>query len=176
MSNDLVSPEDLESFPGAPYDEYVVDIAVAQLRNEARWHIAPVREETIEVESLGGPNLWLPTMRVVTVTEVRIGDTTYTSGWTKLRYSLWRSGGWAAGLAEIDLEHGFPETPLELLPLVALRAGTVTDPRDPAVTQRTQSTGPFSETLSYGSSSSSSAATLTVDPVLERYTLPIGVA
>jgi hypothetical protein len=175
VANDLVTPSDLSDFPGAPYDDTIVDIAVAQLRNEAGWHIAPVRVETIEVYSLGGPHLWLPSLRVLAVTEVRIGDVTYTDGWTEHRSTLHRSGGWAVGIAEVDIEHGYADTPLELLPLVAFYAGNVTDPRDPAVSQRTQTAGPFSETLSYGSSSAATA-TLTVNPALERYALPTGVA
>jgi hypothetical protein len=174
VANDLVSTSDLSDFPGAPYDETIVDIAVAQIRNEAGWHIAPVRAETIEVYSLGGPHLWLPSLRVLAVTEVRIGDETYTDGWIEHRMALHRSGGWPVGIAEVDIEHGYADTPLELLPLVALYAGAVTDPRDPSVQSSSVSIDDYSESTTYRGVSTGGGDVQ--NPTLARYALPVGVA
>jgi hypothetical protein len=47
MANTLVSPYDLEDFPGAPFSDTLVDAAVSEIRGEAGWHIAPQVTETL---------------------------------------------------------------------------------------------------------------------------------
>ena len=50
MPNDLLGPNELSGFPGAPFTDQVVDSAVAALRAAAGWHIAPSRTETVAVD------------------------------------------------------------------------------------------------------------------------------
>lgn len=120
----LATATDLEDFPGAPFDEDLVQIAQASVRSEAGWHIAPQRTETLYLVGRGSAYLALPTRRVVEVTAVRHGSalTEHTSGWKILGNSLYLPGGWTAGPVEVDITHGYDETPLDLYPVIASRA------------------------------------------------------
>jgi hypothetical protein len=125
VTNTLVSPVDLIEFPGSPFTEDVVDSAAGMVRLEAGWHIAPEITETILVDGYGGRDLILPTLRLVTVTEVRDvsgDDPVVMTGWRKSRKGiLTRDAGWPCGeeTVEIDLVHGYASTPRELLPVIA---------------------------------------------------------
>lgn len=125
MTNTLVSPDDLTSYPGAPFADAVVDSAVAWLRDEVGWHVAPLVTETVTLDSLGGRTLILPTRHLVSVTEVRdVTESTpiVMTGWRRSRRTgmLFLSCGWPQGFEsiELDLVHGFEETPKQLLPVV----------------------------------------------------------
>lgn len=52
-----------------------IDLAVATLRDLAGWHIWPVREETVAVDTTGDPTVFLPTLRLLDVRSV-IADNT----------------------------------------------------------------------------------------------------
>ncbi|WP_116051683.1 hypothetical protein [Amycolatopsis palatopharyngis] len=126
MTNTLVTPAELNDFPGAPFTDSIVDAAVAALRRDAGWHIAPVVTETRVINANGGVFLLLPTRHLVDVTAVR--DTSGESpvdvtGWRKSQSGvLYREYGWPGGFEtiEADMVHGYAETPPELLPLIAL--------------------------------------------------------
>lgn len=169
MTNTLASTSDLEGLPGAPFDSFAVDVAVAGVRADAGWHIAPVRTETIEVESRGGQLLIIPSRRIVSVSAVRrVGATTETLGsWRRTSGGLHRHW-WPAGLLEVDLTHGYAKTPLELLPVIAEYARNMLDPRDPVVASR--SVGQVSETYR------DTGGTTTLHPTLANYAIPGGVA
>lgn len=126
MSNTLVDPPDLADYPGAPFAGSVVDAAVANLRSDVGWHIAPEVTETLTVDGSPDQTLILPTLRIVSVSAVRdvSGDTPVAlTGWKMSARSgmLWRSEGWPNGFGavEVDLTHGYTDTPAELLPVVA---------------------------------------------------------
>jgi hypothetical protein len=167
MANTLVSPEDLAGFPGFPFAEESVDVAAAQVRAEAGWHIAPVVTETLLVDSYGGYLLSLPTRRVAAITAVR-GVTGELGTWTHLGSGLYRRSGWPVGVLEVDLTHGYAEIPSDLLPVVAARASGVTNPRDPALVQR--SVGQVQESYRQDGGAHLS------DPAVARYAVPAGVA
>lgn len=129
----LVTADKLTGFAGSPFAENVVNSAGESVRSRAGWHIAPEVSETLVVESEGGQFLFLPTLRISDITEIR--DITAESSivtprilddW---RFSstpgvLFRAGRWPAGLLEVDLTHGFTECPADLLPAVAEAART----------------------------------------------------
>lgn len=129
MVNTLVQADDLAPYPGAPFTEDVVDAAVAHIRDQADWHIAPVVTETVTVDSWGGQQLHLPTKYLLSVTGVR--DVTYGSnqaltGWFTHPTRLFRSGivtipwGWPYGVTlEFDIVHGYDSCPPDLLPVIA---------------------------------------------------------
>lgn len=136
MTNTLVQPSDLASYPGAPFSESIVDAAVDRLRRDSGWHIAPQVTETLKVDGHGGRLLVLPTLQLVNVTAVRdvSGDTPQVlDEWKRSRIGiLTRDGGWPCGLeaVEVDLVHGYTTTPLELFAVVAdLCRATLSDPR-----------------------------------------------
>ncbi len=126
MANTLVNPDQLADFPGAPFTPGVVDSAVAALRGDCGWHIAPELTETITVDGSPDQTLILPTLRIVQITAIR--DVTGTTpvvltGWRTRATAglLWREEGWPTGYAavEVDLTHGYTDTPADLLPAVA---------------------------------------------------------
>lgn len=128
MASPLVAPDDLDGFPGAPFAQGIVDAAAGSVRGEAGWHIAPSITETITLDTDGGRYLFLPTMRLTAVSEVRdvTGDAPKVlSDWRKSRAGmLYRAGGWPSGLesVEVDLTHGYDACPDELLSVIAARA------------------------------------------------------
>jgi hypothetical protein len=104
----LVTPEDLIDFPGAPYAWPVVESASEAVRAEAGWHIAPSVTETLTVDSDGGRILFLPTMLLTEVSEVRdvSGETPRViTGWRKSRTGmLIHPGGWPTGFEVIEVD------------------------------------------------------------------------
>lgn len=127
MSNTLVDPPDLAGLPGAPFTQAVVDSAVGTLRGDMGWHIAPAVTETIKVDGSPDKVLVLPTRWLVSVTAVRdvSGAAPVTlTGWRASnpgRGLLYRDEGWPQGfeVIEVDLKHGYADTPAELLPAIA---------------------------------------------------------
>lgn len=129
MANPLASPANLIDYPGAPFTDAVVDAAVAAVRREAGWHIAPEVIETLVVDSSGDRFLALDTLNLADVTEIR--DVTYdhstpvVTGWRNLKTPRYRAGvlerpgGWPRGVLEVDVVHGFTETPADLFPIIA---------------------------------------------------------
>lgn len=176
MPNTLVSSEDIDVFPGSPFHPVLVDAAAASIRAEAGWHIAPVITETITVNSYGDSTLLaLPTQRIVSVTAVRDVTTTplVLTGWGRSSSgSLYRAFGWPSGVLEVDLEHGFDETPPELLPILASRARQASNPRDPSLAARSSAAGPFTESETYRTDGGTTA----VDPTIARYSVRVGLA
>lgn len=175
MANTLVSAYDLEDFPGAPFADSLVDAAVADIRAEAGWHIAPVVTETIRLTSYAGETrLQLPSRRVLTVTAVRDVSTdtpVVLLGWTRFGSALVRPWvGWPDAELEVDLRHGLDATPADLLPLIATRARSSSG-RDPSVQQVTTTRGPFTESTTYRADGVGQ-----LDPAIARYALLPGLA
>lgn len=168
MPNTLAEPVDLEPYPGAPFDEDIVDAAAATVRGEAGWHIAPLVTETLTVLSWGGQFLPIPSGRIVSVSAVRdvSGPTTLTD-YMLLPGTIFRQAGWPAGAIEVDLTHGYEETPDDLFPVLAARARAVVD--NPNVRQRSSQIDDYSEAVTYRDTTPS-------DPVVSRYAVPGGVA
>lgn len=169
MSNDLVNPDDLDDFPGAPFSDSVVDAAVEAIRGVAGWHIGGEREETVTVDARGGSLLRLPSLLVTDVAEIR--DVTVTSDpvvltdWRASMRGLVTRSCWPYGIAvvEADITHGYETCPADLLPIIAAYCRNL--PANERVTQ--ESAGPFSKTVSTDSDP---------DGVLARYTIPWGIA
>jgi hypothetical protein len=161
----LVSPTDLQSFPGAPFDPMAVEIAARSVQREAGWHIAPVITETVTVEAFGGRQLLLPSRRVVSVASV-VSPYYTSTDWTLEDGYLFRAVGWS-GAYQVTLTHGYDSIPVDLLPVIASRAKNVASQRDPAVQSVT--TGQIS--TSYFQN-----FTATGDPVVGSYSVRVGVA
>lgn len=138
----MVIPEDLQDFPGGPFKITAVMAAVESVRAEAGWHISPVQQDTVVLESSGGVDLLLPSRHVVSVDSVSaVGVTT----WQLMSGSVLRcvGGCWPWGLVTVTMTHGWENVPADLLPVIASRARS---DRDPAVS--TQTVGPFSTSFS----------------------------
>lgn len=173
MTNDLVSPDDLLGFPGAPFEDGVVDAAVADLRKVAGWHIAPMLSETVALDVDAGRSVILPTLRLNAVTAVRNAtslteDPTDVAEYRTTPTLRFRAGivdrpcWWPCGVLEFDITHGYDTCPAELLPIVAAACRQIgADSRS----IQSQNAGPFSVTYRDPSSGE-------IEPALARYALP----
>lgn len=127
MTNDLAAPADLTHLPGAPFTDAEVDAAVASVREAAGWHIAPVRAETATLDVTCYDRwLRLPTRQLVSVTAVRNADTAEVVDPASYRVSrklaqVKRDRYWPSGYEaiEVDMTHGYAETPADLFPVIA---------------------------------------------------------
>lgn len=171
MTNDLAAPDDLAEFPGAPFADSLLDAAVSAVRGEVGWHIAPSRNDTVDVDSRGGRYLFLPSLYVTAVTTVEdvTGDVaTAIDDWRfSANGTLYRAAGWPAGTAavRVAMTHGFASCPADLLSVLAERCQLSAVNRAYA----REGVGPFSVTLR------DRADRAAVDPAVARYQLP-GVA
>jgi hypothetical protein len=183
MSNTLVDVYDLADFPGGTdagqFNQTFIDAAVARIRAHVGWHIAPVVSETVYVSTRDGRTFDVPTLRLVSVSEIRWAGFTYHPG----DYTIYRNGvvalnrwpryyfpGFAeAGEAELDITHGYPQCPPELLPKIASLVLASSSPRDPSLSRMIVG----QVQMQYDQRA---AGSLDADDVLERYRLPAGVA
>ena len=120
---DLIQADDIAGYPGAPYVAGVLTAAGQAIRAECGWHIAPNRPETLTVEAESRKYLFLPTLALTAVTEIR--DMTYDAPQVVTGYSFKANGiitrtftgvGFVPGhLYEVDVEHGFTSVPTDLL-------------------------------------------------------------
>lgn len=148
-------------------------IAGEQVRDAAGWHIAPERTEQVYVTSDGGHELFLPTLHLVEVTEVRKIDddgTVDDDALTGYRLQptpefraglLSRCSSWPVGVLRVSLTHGFEGCPVALLGTVAetIRLAGVKNEL------ASRSIGDRSESWRDGLSGRSRSA-------LDRYTIP----
>lgn len=134
----VVSPDDLVAFHGAPFSQDLIDSAVASVRSDAGWHIAPVVSETMSLVADGfrertsygegtwqgyrGRDLIVPSGRIVSVDAVVANGITYTDFILGPGGVLRRWGGWPSGLIAVTVTHGYDLLPADLLPVVAARA------------------------------------------------------
>lgn len=139
MSNDLVSPSDLNGLPGFPFTEDEVDIAAAQVTEALGWHVAPRMTTTHEMRVLSYQNrLSLPTTELISVTSVTINGvlidpTTYEVVRSR-NYLIKHVGYWPVGFAVVVFKHGYDECPKDLLPFIAEAA---------AISRRDESVKPY---------------------------------
>lgn len=99
-----------------PVTQDDIDLAVETLRDLAGWHIWPVREETVTVDTTGDPTVFLPTLRLLEVRTVTVDDVEVpleTIEWSEsgmLRLKTRPRKGFRRVTATIL--HGFETTPL----------------------------------------------------------------
>lgn len=169
MVNTLVTPADLADFPGAPFAQSVVDAAVSALRLAAGWHIAPIVTETVLLDTSGGTVLHLPTLRLISVTEVKdlSGDTPVVlTDWRKSRAGMLSRSWWPCGFESVEvvgMQHGHTVTPPELFQVVAEWCQLS------GVNSAVRSEAAGGESIAY---SASGAVTPESRAILSRYTVP----
>ncbi|MDZ7910807.1 MAG: hypothetical protein U5O16_03075 [Rhodococcus sp. (in: high G+C Gram-positive bacteria)] len=149
---------------GDDLEEWRLGVASGAVRAYCGWHVAPVVEEKIVLDGHGGTVLDLPTLRLVSINEVKVqgavvpdvewsGDGMLRGQWP----DRWRS-------IEVDMRHGY-DAPADLL-------GVVLDAAARAVNSEL---GGHAETIGPFSFSASEGSTALFDHelrVLDRYRLP----
>jgi hypothetical protein len=173
----MVLASDLNGFPGGPFSQEMVDVAVAAIRSEVGWHIAPVVTETLSLWSNGSHNLLLPSLRVVSVQSVVAAGVAVTAfqvapGCLLQRFGYYPAGlgswyqppllRWPVGPVDVTLTHGF-DSAQDLIPAIAARLFALT--RDRSV--QVQTDGPFSTTYR------ADVETDGGDPAVSRYRIPV---
>lgn len=153
-----------ELMAGTGLEEWRLNVASGAVRLYCGWHVAPVLEETVSLDGDGGTVLILPTLRLVSLDEVRVqgvvaADVQWSTHgviegrWPKRRRSI-----------EVDMRHGY-DAPADLL-------GVVLDAAARAVNSEL---GGHAETIGPFSFSASEGSTALFDHelrVLDRYRLP----
>lgn len=122
-----IQAERLNEFRGAPFSAVAVEAAVGSIRKQCGWHIAPTREDTEQLESVGRRSLQLPSLHLLEVLEIRDADDPDAEPFAgDLR--VYKDGrvkalsGRLPEFCEVTYRHGFEEFPADLLPVVADRA------------------------------------------------------
>lgn len=161
----MIDVSELSGFPGAEgFTQEMVEVAVAAIRADAGWHIAPVVTETVTVFGDGRRSLFLPSLRVLSVDAVTFGGLPV-QGWMLcpgcVLYGI-SSWEWPVGPVQVTLTHGYESAP-DLIPAVAARLNGFTR-GDRAVVSQTD--GPFTTTYSTDAEMSAS------DTVISRYSIP----
>lgn len=117
----------LNSFRGAPFPPDVVESAVESIRKQCGWHIAPVREDTVEVYTVGRREFMLPTLHALSVLEIKDADDPEAVPFAG-RLRVQRNGrvlalsGRLPEYVSVTFSHGHEDFPASLLPVVADRA------------------------------------------------------
>ena len=156
----LLDPAQVLGFPGAPFPAGVVSAAAGQVRDDCGWHIAPEVTETVTLYTDRGTVALLPSLNVVSVSEVRREDGTVIEGWrVRPNGVLSRAHRWPS-VIEVDFVHGYRVCPSGLLSVIAERA------------QRIRGGGVKAESLSGRSVSLETAPGSVTDGVLSKYMLP----
>ena len=165
---DLVSADDIADFPGAPFAADVLTAAGEAVRNICGWTIAPpVTGDVVTLDSDGGDTLYLPSLKVTALTQVRDVSGTTPVVLTGVKFTtggrLYLQSGFPCGVqaVEVTFTHGYTACPAEILPVVAEIARS----SGSSSTVRQQSLGSASITYkeSFAAASGSSF------PVLDRY-------
>ena len=136
----LVTPtEVLAAYPGVSISHDDLAAVADDIRSAAGWHIAPEVAETVTLRSQREEALVLPTLKLSEVTAVRYWDGTAWAavagwdpvlGWDARACCVYRPGGVPAGLIQVDMGHGYPQTPPSLLRGVVALASPIRDAAD----------------------------------------------
>ncbi|MEH0147456.1 hypothetical protein V6D40_07265 [Corynebacterium sp. Q4381] len=99
-----------------PVTQADIDLAVETLRDLAGWHIWPVRQETVTVDTAGDNVIFLPTLRLLQVHALALDGTPVgldTIEWSESgMVRLKRRSGRGFRRATATITHGFDTTPL----------------------------------------------------------------
>jgi hypothetical protein len=142
-AGELLTDEMVEAFPGGPYDKHDVAVGAAIVRGYCNWHIAPSVTCDLTLDHAGGPVLFLPSLHLTAVTEVRSGRTDELIGDWRMSASgmLSRECGWPRGFGavKVTVEHGITECPADLAAVVVdiARRRSRRATRDPELLRKT---------------------------------------
>ena len=130
--------------PGVSVTQDTVDAIASSIQNECGWHIAPIKAETVTLDSDGGTVLQLPTLHMTGLTSVTLTETgealpvSLETGWSEAGMlslgprSFIPGGHWAssrrshkqfpAGFRAITVSftHGYETCPAELIRFIAM--------------------------------------------------------
>lgn len=140
---DLIQAGDIAGFPGAPFAANVLTGAGDAIRAECGWHIAPARTETLTVEAESSKHLFLPTLALTAVTEIRDVSFDVPQVVTGYRFKangiITRTFGVSCFVVghtyEVDVTHGLDAVPFDLLKAASIIARSANGER---VTQSKQ--------------------------------------
>ncbi|MDV6271100.1 hypothetical protein [Rhodococcus globerulus] len=149
---------------GSGLEEWRLNVASGAIRSYCGWHVAPVLVDTITLDGDGGTILILPTLRLVSLDEVRVqGVVTADVQWSTHGVI---EGQWPRRRRSVvvDVRHGY-DAPADVL-------GVALDAAARAVNSEL---GGHAETIGPFSFSASEGSTALFDHelrVLDRYRLP----
>ncbi len=160
MTPPLATVADLADLPDAPTEQSVITAAGEFIRGSCDWHIAPVITETVVMSGSGHRVLNLPSLRVVSVVEVReLEDDVALTDWRLVgggrlvyggRASHRFTGGWPRGDYNIavTLTHGYEAIPEDLKGAIIGLADSIGE-TPVGIRTETHKTGDRSDTVTY---------------------------
>lgn len=142
---DFVEVDDLELYQSGDADA-IVRQAQDFIRAYCGWHVAPALTETLTLDGNGGRHLWLPSLKVNSITSVtHCGDLLDSDDydWSESGYLELRCGCWTHRPRQIvvELNHGFDDIPEALVEVAVSVASRAASSPSGAVQE---ATGPFS--------------------------------
>lgn len=129
-----LTPASLSGIPGvdSSVSQEQIDAAVESLRHLAGWHIWPVREDRVRLDSPGDEVIFLPTLRLVELQAVRVNGAEVPLEelqWSEAGIISWGGrkfpNGW--GVVEVEFRHGFSK-PLDIIAVAGSMAGRAVSP------------------------------------------------
>lgn len=116
---DLVTAEDLAEFRDGDPDAIVRQVQAA-IRRYCGWHIAPSLTETILVDGSGSRHMWLPTLHLTELVEVKSSGEVMDADlidWSASGYLESRCGRFSSRPrgVEVTLTHGYDDSPADLV-------------------------------------------------------------
>ncbi len=130
MTIPLATPDDLEDFQASD-PARMLEWVSSVVHGYCGWHISPRLTQTIKVDGDGSRHLWLPSLKVDDVTEVKSDGVTLdpeSYDWSESGYLELRCGRFSSRPrgVEVTLDHGHVFTPgsvMEVVVSIAARSG-----------------------------------------------------
>lgn len=118
----FVEVTDLEAYQSGDADA-ILGQAEATIRAYCGWHVSPDLTETLTLDGQGGRHLWLPSLKVNSITSVtHLGEPVDLDDvdWSESGYLELRCGYWTRRPRRIavTLNHGYEVAPAELVEVV----------------------------------------------------------
>lgn len=115
MDTPLAFPDDLTAFQAGDPVKMLVWVS-SVIRGYCGWRIAPATTETLRLDGDGSRHLWMPSLHVTNVVEVKndgeiVDPDSY--DWSESGYLELRCGHWSRRPrgVEVTLTHGYDEVP-----------------------------------------------------------------
>lgn len=140
----FVEVTDLEAYQSGDA-EAILGQAQGALRAYCGWHVSPDLDETLTLDGQGGRHLWLPSLKVnsiTSITELGVVVDLDDVDWSESGYLERRCGHWTSRPRQIvvELNHGYEDAPAELVEVVVSIASRASSSPSGAVDE---GTGPF---------------------------------
>jgi hypothetical protein len=161
-ANGNLIPDDVQSYTQGrllasdPETQRALNAAIAALQHYCGWHVSPVIQETVTLDGTGQNDLWLPTLKIVSIDSITAydpgdGSTTTIDTTDPTQFSKsseapgfiyrgrWQRWPWGHGNITVEYTHGYDDAydwqgaVLELVDRMTSQVGMVAGNSGPVV-------------------------------------------